>query len=255
MKNPLQNNNKNNFYQETSSINQNNNYNNLFQTHNFYLKNNNNTNKNNFQNENQYFNITKNTNKDILNYIEEHNQNYNYEYHFNSNNHLFDINSEIKNNISNQNYFFNNNLIEKNDKKINIENNYQNKLKLNEKKENENKGKKYIFMSELLSKAPKRLNPKIGKPFILNNKREKNKILNIKIKIPNQKDEIIFSFNKNDNPIQKIKELIPNENENLIPIIIKQIYQCLNYLNLFNSYELNLESQNIIHVISNCINN
>ena len=110
-------------------------------------------------------------------------------------------------------------------------------------------------MSELLSKAPKRLNPKIGKPFILNNKREKNKILNIKIKIPNQKDEIIFSFNKNDNPIQKIKELIPNENENLIPIIIKQIYQCLNYLNLFNSYELNLESQNIIHVISNCINN
>ena len=108
-------------------------------------------------------------------------------------------------------------------------------------------------MSELLSKAPKRLNPKIGKPFILNNKSEKSEILNIKIKIPNQKDEIIISLKKNDNIIVKLKEVISNEN--LIPIIIKQVYQCLNYLDLFNSYQLNFESENIFHIINKCINN
>ena len=130
----------------------------------------------------------------------------------------------------------------------------KNKIKVNEnKEENENKRKKYIYMSEILSKAPKRLNPKIGKPFILNNKREKSEILNLKIKIPNQKDEIIISLKKNENIIEKIKEIIPNVN--LIPIIIKQIYQCLNYLNLFNSYELDLESDNIFHILNKYINN
>ena len=56
------------------------------------------------------------------------------------------------------------------------------------------KEKNIIYMSEILSKAPKRLNPKKGNHLYQITK-DKSEILNLKIKILNQK-EIIISLKK-----------------------------------------------------------
>ena len=117
----------------------------------------------------------------------------------------------------------------------------------------ENSEKKYILMSEFLSRAPIRINPKIGKPYLIKNKEEKKNLLNIKIKIPNEKEEIILSLKEGENINKKIKELI--KDEKFIPKIIEQIYKTLNYLNLFNSYHLNIDSKKNKKIINNFINN
>ena len=153
---------------------------------------------------------------------------------FNNNNDHF-INNQ-KNNINNNPQFI---------QEKNINNNIKN--------EKETTKKKYILMSEILNRFPIKYNQNKIKPFILSNKTEDNNILlNLKIKIPNQEKEIYISIKKDESPIDKINEL--KINKELISRIHKEVNKCLNYLNLFSSYNLTNYSYNQLKITNKFIN-
>ena len=120
------------------------------------------------------------------------------------------------------------------------------------KKINEDKPiKKYILMSEILSKAPKTFNKKIRKPYIINNNDEKKTILYLKIKI--QDKEIILSLKEDENIIKKINEL--EINKNFIPQIKESINKSLNIIKTIKSFDLNYNSKEDLKIIYKYLNN
>jgi hypothetical protein len=144
------------------------------------------------------------------------------------------------------------------DLKISNDNNYDfsknkcdnkeiNKIEENTiKKINEDKPiKKYILMSEILSKAPKTFNKKIRKPYIINNNDEKKTILNLKIKI--QDKEIILSFKEDENIIKKINEL--EINKNFIPQIKESINKSINIIKTIKTFDLKYNSKEELKII------
>ena len=215
IRNPL-----NNYFFINDLVKQNNNYNNILKTHNNYFLDNEVNNQNN-----EKYNLYDNKNFNIINEQK-------------LNNHYFFKSSSKEEKVINK-------IIKKNQLKKEKKNMYE--------ENKENSEKKYILMSEFLSRAPIRINPKIGKPYLIKNKEEKKNLLNVKIKIPNEKEEIILSLKEGENINKKIKELI--KDEKFIPKIIEQIYKTLNYLNLFNSYHLNIDSKKNLKIINNFINN
>ena len=236
---------------------------NNFNIKNFYIENGNSEQKkliNNIKTNNSNINLYDNSNNNEIN------RNLNNEYNGNlyiknikekenPNNNIFknelflndNINQfKIKNNninIQNNNQFVNYNLpnIENYNNKINIINFVEENINNNSLKQKE---KKYIFMSNILKKAPLKLNPK-SKPFIINNNinnneniiEEKNKvILNLKIKIPNEKNDLIIPLQDNDNFFSILSTFTEKKvlDRNQCNIILKEVNKAINLIKNFS---------------------
>ncbi len=170
-------------------------------------------------------------------------------------------------NIYSNNYYNN----EKPDKKNNSylskflrDSNNLNNKELNSKNENLGKNmkeqkekdtsKKYIYMSDILSCPPIKINQKCTKPFIIN-KQVKNKILlNIKIKIPNSDNYIEIPIREEEDPELIIDNLKLVLNEYQKKKLIEDIKNSIKFIINFNNLSIGNNSLDIVNTIINNIN-
>ena len=162
--------------------------------------------------------------------------------------------SKIKNNKENK--FINYNLPIDNCNLIHFVEENINKINYQKSKE-----KKYILMSDVLKKSPLKLNPR-SKPFVINNinKNENNfedkVILNLKVKIPNEKNDLIIPLRKNDNSftlLNILKEKVLDRNQ--FNIIFNEVQNAINLINNFSHIIIMENSIDSINKIYNFIHN
>ncbi len=205
------------------------------------------TNENNFINQlfvnrfechNLYNNIFSHLNSNMENYNIYSNINYNNNKKTTLKNNSILSKSNILSNLKNQN----------NSKSENIEKNYEEK-KLK---------KKYIYMSDILSCPPIKINQKCTKPFIINNQDKKKEILlNIKIKKTESDNYIELPIREEEDPILILDNLKLDLQEIQKKKIIKDIENSLNIIKHFKNLYIENDSLNIINKIKNnmnCIN-
>ena len=164
--------------------------------------------------------------------------------------------SKIKNKNNKENKFINYNLPIENCNLINFVEENINKINFQKSKE-----KKYILMSDILKKAPLKLNPR-SKPFIINNinKKENNfedkVILNLKVKIPNEKNDLIIPLRKNDNSftlLNILKEKVLDRNQ--FNIIFNEVQNAINLIQNFSHFIIMKNSIDSMNKIYNFIHN
>ena len=163
--------------------------------------------------------------------------------HFSNNN--FSIQELNNNNQINQ---FQNLNLNNNNNIINIQES-QNEIK-----------KKYIYMRDIIVNYPKKLNPKNFKPFkmkTIEKKKEKEILLNLKIRIDENGNEIQIPIREGENPINILDNLIININlnEDKMKRIHYEIQKTLNFINnSFKTLFIRNNSFYIINEVYNCIN-
>ena len=190
---------------------------------------------------------------------------------------LENLYSNLYMNINNYNIYPQNyNIIEKTDKNVNNfsiqelnnKNNNQinqfrnlnfNNNNLSNVKETENEyKKKYIYMRDIIVNYPKKLNPKNFKPFVMKKQIEKEKkiVLNLKIKIDNNGNEIEIPIREGENPLNILEKLIIKSdlNEDKMKRINFEIQKTLNFIDSFKNLFIRNNSFDIISEINNCIN-
>ena len=164
--------------------------------------------------------------------------------------------SKIKNKNNKENKFINYNLPIENCNLINFVEENINKINFKKSKE-----KKYILMSDILKKAPLKLNPR-SKPFIINNinKNENNFedkiILNLKVKIPNEKNDLIIPLRINDNYfilLNILKEKVLDRNQ--FNIIFNEVQNAINLIQNFSHFIIMKNSIDSMNKIYNFIHN
>ena len=139
-----------------------------------------------------------------------------------------------------------------------------NKQDLNSKNENVEKNmkekkekditKKYIYMSDILSCPPIKINQKCTKPFIINKQVKKKILLNIKIKIPNSNNYIEVPIREEEDPVLIIDNLKLVLNEYQKKKLIEDIKNSLKLIINFNNLSIGNNSLDILNTIKNNIN-
>ena len=179
---------------------------------------------------------------------------------------ISNINNIVKNDnnfytnlFDNYYYYQNNNRKSKIESNKNVNNNIEKPQNLNynmTKNPEEKNKKKYIYMSDILSCPPIRINPKCSTPFMIdNNNRNKNNILlNIKIKLPNSNNFIEIPLRDNDNPISLINKL--NMDLSVIEkyIIYEKIENSINFIKHFNDLIISYNNKNFYELNNFIIN-
>ena len=198
------------------------------------------------------YNNTIYTNPNIINNYKISNIN-------NNNNIVKNDNNFYTNLFDNYYYYQNNNRKSKIESNKNVNNNIEKPQNLNynmTKNPEEKNKKKYIYMSDILSCPPIRINPKCSTPFMIdNNNRNKNNILlNIKIKLPNSNNFIEIPLRDNDNPISLINKL--NMDLSVIEkyIIYEKIENSINFIKHFNDLIISYNNKNFYELNNFIIN-
>ena len=188
-----------------------------------------------------------------------------FEYHNIYNNIFSHLNSNMENynNYSNINYnnnkkttLKNNSILSKSNILSNLKNQKNSKSECIEKNYEEKKfKKKYIYMSDILSCPPIKINQKCTKPFIMNNQDKKKEILlNIKIKKKESDNYIELPIREEEDPILILENLQLDLNEIQKKKIIKDIEYSLHIIKHFNNLYIENDSLNIINKIKNNMN-
>ena len=161
----------------------------------------------------------------------------------NFSNNKFSI-QELNNNNSQINQFQN----------LNFNNN---NIMINIKESQKENKKKYIYMRDIIVNYPKKLNPKTFKPFIMKKiEKEKEIILNLKIKIDDKGNEIHIAIREGENPLNILDNLLIkiNLNEDKMKRISYEIQNTLNVINNFKNLFIRNNSYNIMNEVNNYIN-
>ena len=192
----------------------------------------------------------------FVNRFECHNLYNNIFWHLNSNMENYNIYSNINYNNNKKTTLKNNSILSKSNILSNLKNQNNSKSENIEKNYEEKKfKKKYIYMSDVLSCPPIKINQKCTKPFIINNQDKKKEILlNIKIKKIDSDNYIELPIREEEDPLVILDNLKIDLQEIQKKKIIKDIEYSLNIIKHFNTLYIENDSLNIINKIKNNMN-